>query len=439
MLKEDADKVDTNLNYAMNCGAINSGPTYVFKTSRYALETAVKMDATHKTVRGKASILSLEKAFFDGMHSQCKGYKTLTLWTHHPGMQRMNWLATMECKKEDTEMVEIFFRLFNEALANFLGEEGYKFNPMMLCMDEAGANLQGVWNVFGDAFMSRVVSCQWHFMECAQRQLPYIDVNDKTTFMHYVRMICKVQTFAKYNLYSDGLEHICRKNKRLRWYNWWKVRRYHLVPALRGFGWTGSNWAEIGHSMMKRHTKVWLSVAAVEDIADFIVQENNYLSFVSNTGKTIGKGPTSYAKKMKGCREQRRYIKSACDTLLTTDMQGEVDKHTHPDSQFVPSVQQSTGYPKNSQQRIQCRSTRTEGYLLRNVLYQKKFHWMRKMKMKLISAHNQITMKIITPILLETVTQVMKLMTLFHQLLNQIYPNAELCLPGKDTERIENI
>ena len=37
---------------------------------------------------------------------------------------------------------------------------------------------------------------------------------------------------------------------------------------------------------------MWLSVAAVEDIADFIVQENNYLSFVSNTGKTIGKGPT---------------------------------------------------------------------------------------------------------------------------------------------------
>ena len=57
--------------------------------------------------------------------------------------------------------------------------------------------------------------------------------------------------------------------------------------------------------MMKRHTKVWLSVAAVEDIADFIVQENNYLSFVSNTGKTIGKGPTSYAKKMKESREQK--------------------------------------------------------------------------------------------------------------------------------------
>ena len=42
MLKEDADKVDTNLIYAMNCGTINSGPTYVFKTSCYALGNCLK-------------------------------------------------------------------------------------------------------------------------------------------------------------------------------------------------------------------------------------------------------------------------------------------------------------------------------------------------------------------------------------------------------------
>ena len=131
----------------------------------------------------------------------------------------------------------------------------------------------------------------------------------------------------------------------------------------------GSNWAEIGHSMMKRHTKVWLPVAAVEDIADFIVQENNYLSFVSNTGKTTGKGLTSYTKKMKERREQRRYIKSACDTLLTTDMQGEVDKHTHPDSQFVPSCAAKHRVPKkfsrkNPMQKYKNRGLATQEHYL---------------------------------------------------------------------------
>ena len=50
-------------------------------------------------------------------------------------------------------MIEIFFRLFNEALANFVGDPNYKSNPSMICMDEAGANLQGLRRVFGDALV----------------------------------------------------------------------------------------------------------------------------------------------------------------------------------------------------------------------------------------------------------------------------------------------
>ena len=144
---------------------------------------------------------------------------------------------------------------------------------------------------------------------------------------------------------SDALEHICKKNNCICWYNWWKVHRYHLVPALRGFGWTGSNWAEIGHSTMKRSHKVWLLVAAFEDIADFIIQENNYIS-MSNTGKTVGKGPTQFAKRMKECRAQRKYVESACDAILTTDLWGEVEKHTDPDALFVPSNTAKHRVPK---------------------------------------------------------------------------------------------
>ena len=87
------------------------------------------MDINRKPVKGKISLLSREKEFFDGMHSHCRGYKTLMLRTHHPGMRHMNMLATMECKREDTEMVSIFFWLFNEALAKHVGDENYKFNP----------------------------------------------------------------------------------------------------------------------------------------------------------------------------------------------------------------------------------------------------------------------------------------------------------------------
>ena len=56
----------------------------------------------------------------------------------------MQRLVTMDCKKESTDMIALFFETFNEALAEVVGEKGYKFNPSMICMDEAGANLQGL-------------------------------------------------------------------------------------------------------------------------------------------------------------------------------------------------------------------------------------------------------------------------------------------------------
>ena len=51
----------------------------------------------------------------------------------------------------------------------------------------------------------------------------------------------------------------------------------------------GTNWAEIGHSMMKKNQKVRLSVVAAEDIADMIVQENIYLSFIKMKEQQLAK------------------------------------------------------------------------------------------------------------------------------------------------------
>ena len=155
--------------------------------------------------------------------------------------------------------------------------------------------------------------------------------------MFYVNRISTTSTVAGYKLYASDLEEICKRNKCVKWYNWWKARHFHLVPALRGFGWTVTNWAEIGHSMMKKNQKVWLSVAAAEDIADMIVQENIYLSFIKNEGKTIGKGPTAFTKKMNERKAERHYVDSVVESLRTTNMMDEVEKHKDPDAMFVPS------------------------------------------------------------------------------------------------------
>ena len=144
----------------------------------------------------------------------------------------MRRLATMEVERETTEMVELFFRHLNKALAKHVKDPNYKFNPTMIMTDEAGANFQGLKNAFGPNFSDRIITCQWHWIRCGQRQLAKIDESDRKSFMEAVHHICKVMTVGEYKKWANILEDICIRNKCTRWYNWWKARWYHLVPAL---------------------------------------------------------------------------------------------------------------------------------------------------------------------------------------------------------------
>ena len=110
--------------------------------------------------------------------------------------------------------------------------------------------------------------------------------------MKWVKKILGAHTVDEYKKYSKALEDICRDNNIVHWYNWWKVRRYYLVPALRGYGWTGTNWAEIRQSTMKRHRRVWLIYATWEDVCTSIIEENDYINFINNCGKNTGRGQT---------------------------------------------------------------------------------------------------------------------------------------------------
>ena len=55
----------------------------------------------------------------------------------------------MEVKGEKSENVVLFWRLFNEVLAEVKGESGYQFNPCGWITDEAGANFNGIGTVYG--------------------------------------------------------------------------------------------------------------------------------------------------------------------------------------------------------------------------------------------------------------------------------------------------
>ena len=126
-------------------------PSYVFKTSKTAALIALKMDP--KTSTGSKSAMTEEEAYLDGMHSRVKGYKSLSLWTYHPGMKRVIHLATMEAEKEDMECLTLFLNLFNSLLSQVSGIVNYRFNPVKMMCDEAGANFLAIEAALGSEFI----------------------------------------------------------------------------------------------------------------------------------------------------------------------------------------------------------------------------------------------------------------------------------------------
>ena len=346
-IKKETDKWDKYLIYKIHCGKTSGGDSYIFKTSKHHLETALKMDSTQRRINGKISMLAYEKAYFDGMHRRVRGFKTLTLWVHHPGMRRMKRLASMEVDKENADNVELFFNIFNEALREYTGDETYKFNPAMFMTDAAGAIHQGLYRVFGESFLDKICTCQWHFKRCSWRQLIHIDEDERASYRRAVFGICKAKTNHEYELYEGLVEEICRRNHIMRWWNWWKVRRYHLVPALRGFGWTGTNWAEPGQAKMKRRRRIILIDAVFEDILSAINEEAEWVAFVENKGKSIGKGPTLLAKRLKERKELREYSNSIIDAFRQQRLEADVLKHSHPDKMFIPSATAKHRVPKS--------------------------------------------------------------------------------------------
>ena len=164
---------DPNLIYKACCSELVPGEpgSFVFKTSNVSLEIAAKM-AGAKKAHGEDSHLQEEPAYVDGMHSRVRLYKTLTMWTFHPGMRMAIELAIMEVPRENTYYVTKFFQLFQEAMREYLNDKKYEWKPNSLMMDEVGCNFAAVENVFGKDFCDNfTLSCQWHFKNCAEQQM----------------------------------------------------------------------------------------------------------------------------------------------------------------------------------------------------------------------------------------------------------------------------
>ena len=118
------------------------------------MKAALTMD------RNGEHFLKDEYCFFHRKFKRCRNFVTLTASVNHPLLKKQIPLAVMEAEQENSKNIALFWSLFNEDLQKVTGDDKTVFNPQGWCTDIAGANMDGLWQVFGDEALSHIKSCK---------------------------------------------------------------------------------------------------------------------------------------------------------------------------------------------------------------------------------------------------------------------------------------
>ena len=309
------------------------------------LNIAAKMGGKIRIGTEDSSLID-EPAYFDGMHKRVKDFVTLTLWVFHPGMRAMQILGIMECSNENAANIEIFFDTFNKAMGEYLGEEDYVWDPYLLMMDEKGANFEAVACVFDENFrQTKTVTCQFHFLHCAESYIHDIPTEERITFRTLCRRLCEAHTIDRYKKISEKIIAIAEKYGFTGWWKFWSLRSPHIIPALHAFNLPKMNLAEVGKSTMHGHGKMWLMEAAFKDMAALALQSSNYKKFLANREKIMGKGPKLKKKTVKEKENQRKYVQQIDDVLFGGNLANKGKKQFQ--EPFMPSLRAKHRAPQN--------------------------------------------------------------------------------------------
>ena len=281
ILKKSSDSFDKYHIYRINDRALNIRPSSVFKSSKAACNIALEM---HYNCKSK-NPLQQQVAFLDGLHSHVKNYITLTMWVYNPVTVGLFRLAVMEAESEDTMNITTFLATFNDMLRKHSGNPDLVWHPSGFMTDEKGANKIAIGNVFGERMHKRSVSCQWHFLRCANKQLHKIPTSLHKRFKHLTQSLVKTaMSISEYMKIHNELEEIAHKYNCVKWLKFWHECHAHFVPAFHGFMLPGLNLAEPGQGTMDRQTSHSLSLVdcAYKDLAFQLRQDMKYQAELNN-------------------------------------------------------------------------------------------------------------------------------------------------------------
>lgn len=317
LYKEAVDEHDEYLIWLIHDKRYDTQkPDMVIKSSKEMVKLMDKMNQD-----GPSNPMQEMEVFFDGAHRRVTGFISLALWTTHPAMLHVMRLCSMEVRWERTDDITHFWKSgINAMLSHYKGKPT-KFNPKCIMVDENGANFNGIEAAFDlDYRMTKVVSCQKHYQANVlihARTLPY---SYRDGFIKTCYKMCSCTTVAEYNDLKAVLDKYVSLFPQLGpFVQWWDVRKYHVFPPFRRYGYTRSNLAEVGNSMMKRRNQLYLLEAAKDDTKAMTVQVEDFLSFLNQESSSSGTAPNQVARAADARREQMRMAKAFAEEFRNPD------------------------------------------------------------------------------------------------------------------------
>ena len=177
-------------------------------------EFAIKMNRSHHFGKktGKLNLLLFKYVYMDAMHKRFNGYKRHTMWGYSPSIRKVLHMATMECETENAEMLTTFWKLFVEVVENFRNKPGHKFNPYSFVCDEHGGNINSIHNIFGNTYLGKIKTCQFHFLSCVDRQHDTVSPYEWESFRYLAHELCYSKTFHGYEEMIESFSDICTRN-----------------------------------------------------------------------------------------------------------------------------------------------------------------------------------------------------------------------------------
>ena len=344
--KLHCNEKDNLLVYKVNDSRGNPDmPSFVFKTSRERMDIAIKMnkDGDH--------FLQEEYCYFDGKVKRCKNYVTLTASTYHPLLKKQIPLAIMETERENSENIELFWALFNDAYKVVAGDDNH-FNPKGWCTDMAGANMNGLQKVFGEDVLSRIKTCEFHFKESRKKMAKKLNDDDGKVFKGLCDQMLASSLEATYLNTKKSLEEFIEaKSERLflnSWIKWWDSRRVFIFSAFAPKNAPKMNLAEVIHAGWSNRDSPNLSLldAAQIDAKDSILLAAELKAIETGSSIACGQGPSFQQKKARSHHQElARAVQLGKDIISLSDF--EID----PSSGHRPPLAKKTRTTKQHSKR----------------------------------------------------------------------------------------